>query len=224
MNHLDPSGHITLKQRYELNKKQYGKTIADSRAYQLEQKRMQFSRAAARWVNGWLGQVTERLYTAAGRSVPSVKAWPRAGKELTGQALLKGSRGNAESSIAGWGAPIFPTRRCCVRTRKPWRPDRKRGSKRHPHRFWHCERVSKGDRKTVLRGVESVNSNTLHHIFDDPEHGSGAFGSYYNGSQEDAFRAIENAAISYSASQNVVDGSKGQCLLLMAWISKSLTG
>ena len=107
INNIDPSGHITLKQRYELDKKQYGKTITNSRAYQLKQKRKQFSRAAARWVNGWLGQVTERLYTAAGRPVPSVKAWSNAGRRTDWAGAAQRLQRQYRELYCGLGRPYL---------------------------------------------------------------------------------------------------------------------
>ncbi len=107
INNIDPSGHITLKQRYELDKKQYGKTITNSRAYQLKQKRKQFSRAAARWVNGWLGQVTERLYTAAGRPVPSVKARSSAGRRTDWAGAAQRLQRQYRELYCGLGRPYL---------------------------------------------------------------------------------------------------------------------
>lgn len=252
VNHLDPSGRITSKQRYELDKKQYGKTITNSRAYQLKQKRKQFSRTAARWVNGWLGQVTERLYTAAGRSVPSVKAWSSTGRRTDwagaaqrlqrqyrelycglGRPYLSNEARTAQNHLTfdalGFIIPVIPdAANALIYTAEGGKAEASfsavfalaslggpigKGAAKGIHIGSGIVKGSaKATGKTVLRGVESVNSNTLHHIFDNPEHGLGAFVSRYNDSQEDAFRAIENAVISYSTAHNFVDGSKGVML------------
>ncbi len=52
--------------------------------------------------------------------------------------------------------------------------------------------------KSAHKGVDVVDPNRLHHIFDDPKHKLDGFLSAYEGSQEKAFRAIEGEAIKHA--------------------------
>ncbi len=60
-----------------------------------------------------------------------------------------------------------------------------------------AKEVASTTAKTTLKGVDSVDPNKLHHIFDDPKHKLGDFLSKYNGDKEKAYRAIEDELIKH---------------------------
>ena len=60
-----------------------------------------------------------------------------------------------------------------------------------------AKEVASTTAKTTLKGVDSVDPNKLHHIFDDPKHKLGDFLSKYDGDKEKAYRAIEDELIKH---------------------------
>ncbi len=60
-----------------------------------------------------------------------------------------------------------------------------------------AKEVASTTAKTTLKGVDSVDPNKLHHIFDDPKHKLGDFLSKFDGDKEKAYRAIEDELIKH---------------------------